>query len=92
LPAVPQRAEQLYDSLQRLLALPDWTEVYPGHYAGSVCGRGMDGKPVSTIGRERVRNNALRLDRREFVDFQCSNLPPLPQDFHRIKAQNLGHA
>jgi hydroxyacylglutathione hydrolase len=89
---VPRRAEQLYDSLQRLLALPDWTEVYPGHYAGSACGRGMDGKPVSTIGRERGHNKALRLDRMEFVDFQCSNLPPLPDDFHRIKTTNLGHA
>jgi len=89
---VSQRAEQLYDSLQRLLALPDWMEIYPGHYAGSVCGRGMDGKPVSTIGRERDRNKALRLDRQHFVDFQRSNLPPLPQDFHRIKTRNLGHA
>ncbi|HWU38909.1 MAG TPA: hypothetical protein VN203_14765, partial [Candidatus Acidoferrum sp.] len=46
-----ERAQQLYRSLQRLLALPDWIEIYPGHYAGSVCGRGMDGKTISTIGR-----------------------------------------
>jgi len=91
-PPVSQRAEQLYDSLQRLLSLPDWTEIYPGHYAGSVCGRGMDGKPVSTIGWERDRNKPLRLDRQQFVDFQCGNLPPLPKDFHRIKTRNLGQA
>jgi hypothetical protein len=35
----------------RLLALPDWIEVYPAHFAGSVCGRGMDGKTISTLGR-----------------------------------------
>ncbi len=86
-----ERAEQLYDGLQRLLALPAWTEVYPDHYAGSVCGRGLDGKPISTIGRERARNRALRLTREQFVEFQRSNLPPLPDDFHRIKARNLGH-
>ena len=91
-PPVSRRAEQLYDSLQRLLSLPDWTEIYPGHYAGSVCGRGMDGKPVSTIGWERDRNKPLRLDRQQFVDFQCGNLPPLPKDFHRIKTRNLGQA
>jgi hydroxyacylglutathione hydrolase len=91
-PSVPDRAGQIFDSLQRLLALPDWTEIYPGHYAGSVCGRGMDGKPMSTIGRERGRNKPLRLDRAAFIDFQGSNLPPLPEDFHRIKTSNIGHA
>ena len=52
----------------------------------------MDGKTVSTIGRERGRNKPLRLDRAQFVEFQCHNLPPLPQDFHDIKATNLGRA
>ncbi len=89
---VESRADQLYDSLQRLLALPDWTEIYPGHYAGSVCGRGMDGKPMSTIGRERLHNRPAGLDRKQFIDFQRDNLPPLPQDFQRIKMKNLGHA
>ena len=84
------RALQLYQSLQRLLALPDWTEVYPGHYAGSVCGRGMDGKPISTIGRERRVNPALQLSEEEFVTVQTQNLPPLPADFQAIKRRNLG--
>jgi hydroxyacylglutathione hydrolase len=84
------RATQLYQSLQRLLALPDWIEVYPGHYAGSVCGRGMDGKPISTIGRERRDNMALRLSAEAFAAFQTESLPPLPADFHAIKRRNLG--
>ncbi len=86
------RAGQLYESLQKLLALPEWTEVYPGHYSGSVCGRGMDGKPVSTVGREKRKNKALQLDRARFIALQQENLPPVPKDFHRIKAGNLGHA
>jgi hydroxyacylglutathione hydrolase len=84
------RAHQLYQSLQRLLALPDWTEVYPGHYAGSVCGRAMDGKPISTIGRERRTNRALQLSDEEFVTFQTQNVPALPADFQAIKRRNLG--
>ena len=88
--AIRERAEQLYRSLRRLLDLPDWTEVYPGHYAGSVCGRGMDGKPVSTIGRERRHNHALQHSGEAFIAYQTANLPPLPFDFRAIKQHNLG--
>lgn len=88
--ALHKRANLLYHSLQRLLQLPDWVEVYPAHYAGSVCGRGMDGKTISTIGRERRENAALRLAEAEFLQFQTENQPPLPADFERIKHANLG--
>lgn len=87
-----RRALQLYDSLSRLSELPPETEVYPGHYSGSTCGRGMDGKPISTIGRERRTNHALSLDREGFVRFQLSDLPPLPADFRSIKQRNSGIA
>jgi glyoxylase-like metal-dependent hydrolase (beta-lactamase superfamily II) len=83
-------AAQLRRSLERLLALPDWTEVYPGHYAGSVCGRGMDGKPISTIGRERMHNPAFRMSASAFITFQTATIPPLPEDFAAIKRRNLG--
>ncbi|MBC8160286.1 MAG: MBL fold metallo-hydrolase, partial [Roseiflexaceae bacterium] len=53
-------AAQLYESLQRLRALPETTEVYPTHYGGSPCGgKGMSGKPSSTIGYERRYNPLL---------------------------------
>jgi glyoxylase-like metal-dependent hydrolase (beta-lactamase superfamily II) len=84
------RAKELYASLQTLLSLRDDVEVYPGHYAGSTCGRGMDGKTISTIGRERRANSALQLDVDGFVEFQVSSLPPLPEDFHIIKRANVG--
>lgn len=83
-----RRAEVLYESLQRLLELDDHIEIYPGHYAGSTCGRGIDGKTVSTIGRERRFNPALQLDAAGFVDFQLRDVPPLPQDFRSIKHAN----
>ena len=85
------RAEQLHQSLSKLLGLPDHIEVYPGHYAGSACGRGMDGKTISTIGRERRSNKALQLPDDEFAKFQTEKLPALPADFHTIKRRNLGH-
>jgi glyoxylase-like metal-dependent hydrolase (beta-lactamase superfamily II) len=89
-PDINGRANQLHRSLQRLLALPDWIEVYPGHYAGSVCGRGMDGKTISTIGRERRKNRALQMEADEFLRFQHESLPPLPDDFKTIKRRNIG--
>ena len=84
------KANQLYTSLKKLLQLPDWTEIYPGHYSGSVCGKGMDGKTISTIGRERKYNKALRLSEEEFAKYVTENLPPPPESFHMIKHQNLG--
>jgi hydroxyacylglutathione hydrolase len=88
--AIHARAAELYRSLRRLLELPDWTEVYPGHFAGSVCGRGMDGKPITTIGRERRHNPALQLSEEAFIAYQTRTVPPLPPDFRAIKQRNLG--
>src|SRR5512142_1898631 len=54
-------AAMLYRSLHnKLLRLPDETQVYPAHGAGSLCGRQMSSERSSTIGRERVTNYALR--------------------------------
>lgn len=84
-----RKARELHASLQKLAELPDHIEVYPGHYSGSVCGRGMDGKPSSTLGRERSTNRALQLDVQDFIEFQLSSIPPVPEDFHQIKQANL---
>ena len=54
-----EQVRNLYDSLYNKLArFPDWTEVYPAHGEGSLCGRGMSPKPMTTLGFER-RNNPL---------------------------------
>lgn len=82
-------ASDLYDSLHRLLALPDDLEIYPAHFAGSACGRAMSGKPSSTIGFERRYNLALRpRSREEFVAFMLDGLPAPPEDHARIRAAN----
>jgi glyoxylase-like metal-dependent hydrolase (beta-lactamase superfamily II) len=84
-------AGQLYDSLfHKLLTLDDMVEVYPSHFAGSICGRSMSGKPSSTIGFERRFNPALQyMDREAFVRFVQQNQIPLPPDFAAIRQANV---
>lgn len=83
-------AGMLYRSLtERLLALPDHLLVYPAHYAGSVCGRGLSGNPASTVGFERRHNAALRLgSEAEFVAALTSDIPPAPERQAEILAAN----
>jgi glyoxylase-like metal-dependent hydrolase (beta-lactamase superfamily II) len=88
-PDATTAAAALYDSLQRLLALPDYLEIYPAHFAGSACGRAMSGKPSSTIGFERRFNAALRpCAREEFIAFMLEGLPAPPPEHVRIRAAN----
>jgi len=84
-------ARALFDSVQKLKALPDYLEVYPGAFAGSVCGRSLSGKPMSTIGFEQRFNKAFQLDDREaFVGFMLQNIPPRPPRAEEIRTINLG--
>jgi hydroxyacylglutathione hydrolase len=86
-------AKQLFQSVSRLKALPDYVDVLPGAYAGSVCGRRLSGKPASTIGFEKRHNQALKIeDESEFVRFMTSEIPPVPPEAARIRADNSGHA
>lgn len=80
-------------SAQRLKTLPDHLEVLPGAYAGSVCGRSLSGKPMSTIGFEKRHNKALRIaDEEEFVRAMLADLPPAPPQAAQIRAANSGFA
>lgn len=87
---VEEMASSLYSSLtKRLLTLPDHLLVYPGHYSGSVCGRGLSGHPASTIGFERRHNRALRFDSEAaFVEALVSDIPPAPDQQAEIVAAN----
>lgn len=86
-------AGELYDSLQRLLSLPDFVALFPSHFSGSVCGRGLSATPSSTIGFERRHNAALApRSREEFVRFMLADLPRQPEDFARIRLVNRGLA
>jgi hydroxyacylglutathione hydrolase len=83
------QAQLLYASLQRLLELPDHVVLYPSHYAGSVCGRGLSGNPVSSIGFERAHNPLLAVtDADAFADVLVAETPPPPPEQERIVAAN----
>ena len=83
-------ARTLYRSLtEKLLALPDHLVLYPSHYSGSVCGRGLSANPVSTIGFERRHNSALRFSSEdEFVAALVQDIPPRPAGQEQIVAAN----
>jgi len=84
-------AEQLHDSLHRkIMTLPDHLEIFPAHFGGAACGKGLSGKPGSTIGFERRFNPALQArSRAEFVDFVLADLPPQSEIFAENRRRNL---
>jgi glyoxylase-like metal-dependent hydrolase (beta-lactamase superfamily II) len=82
-------ARLLHSSLHRLLELPDRVVLHPSHYGGSVCGRGLSGNPISSIGFERAHNPLLSLqDPEAFADALLADVPPRPEDQERIVAAN----
>jgi hydroxyacylglutathione hydrolase len=83
-------AEDLFDSLQRLMRLDERIGVHPGHGAGSLCGAGIGKEPSSTIGRE-LRQNAMlqHRDKETFVAAVLGDLPPTPPYFARMKRLNV---
>jgi hydroxyacylglutathione hydrolase len=84
-------AERMFHSLRRLLELPDGVEVYPGHVAGSLCGRAMSSKASTTIGFERRFNALLAISEAEaFVAESTANGAPKPPNVGRIVALNRG--
>lgn len=88
--SVEEMARTLYRSLnERLLALPDHLVLYPSHYSGSVCGRGLSANPTSTVGFERRHNTALQFSsEEEFVVALTKDIPPAPEQQAAIVAAN----
>ncbi len=80
-----QLASMLYDSLHdKLLKLPDETEVFPAHGAGSLCGKQLGSERSSTIGLQKRTNYALQAkSREEFISLLTDELPPRPEYFGR---------
>lgn len=84
-------ASAQYESLSRLLRLPDWVAVFPGHFEGP-CGKGMCGRPSTTIGFERLYNPLARLERGAFVGRLGEGVPARPLNMTAIEATNRGAA
>jgi glyoxylase-like metal-dependent hydrolase (beta-lactamase superfamily II) len=87
---VEEMARILFRSLKgRLPTLGDHMVLYPSHYSGSVCGRGLSAHPVSTVGFERRHNRALQLDNEDaFVAALTHDIPAAPDQQIAILAAN----
>ena len=84
-------ARDLFRSIEKLKALPDYLAIMPGAYAGSVCGRSLSGNPSSTIGFEKQFNKAFRIETEdEFVSFMTRDIPPAPPQAAELRAINSG--
>lgn len=82
-------ARQLYSSLQRLAALPDHLQIWPGHGAGSACGKALGAMPSSTLGYERRTNWAFAVkNEAEFVAAVLEGQPSPPTYFATMKRLN----
>ena len=67
--------------------------LYPAHYGGSVCGRGLSSNPISTVGFERAHNTALRFGSESaFVEALVQDIPPAPERQAEILAANRAGA
>lgn len=86
-----EMAGMLYDSLhEKILPLPDETEVYPAHGAGSLCGKSLSKETWSTLGNQRQFNYALQpMSKEEFVKIVAADQPEVPAYFPKSAAKNL---
>jgi hydroxyacylglutathione hydrolase len=82
-------ARALFRSLQRFKRLPDWLQLWPGHGAGSACGKSLGAMPSSTLGYERLFNWGLATeDEAEFVRLVLAGQPEPPRYFAEMKRMN----
>jgi hydroxyacylglutathione hydrolase len=82
-------ARTLYASIQRFKQLPDYLQLWPGHGAGSACGKALGAVPSTTLGYERIANWALATEgEQEFVDMVLAGQPEPPKYFAQMKRIN----
>ncbi|MEV4883997.1 MBL fold metallo-hydrolase [Chitinophaga ginsengisegetis] len=83
-------AHQLFASLKKFSALPGFVQVWPGHGAGSACGKALGAVPSTTTGYELIRNPAFRFEQDEegFVQYLLADQPEPPAYFAMMKRLN----
>lgn len=83
-------AIQMYGSIQKFEALPDHLQVWPGHGAGSACGKALGAVPSSTVGYEKIRNWAFHYENNQdgFVKYLLADQPEPPKYFAMMKHLN----
>ncbi len=87
--SMEQSARQLFRSLQRFRELPDYLQIWPGHGAGSACGKSLGAVPQTTLGYEKRFNWAFSItDEDEFVRAVLAGQPDPPRYFAHMKRIN----
>ncbi len=82
-------ARQMFNSLKRFKSLDDYIQVWPGHGAGSACGKALGAVPSSTIGYEKITNWGLNIDDEDqFVKTLLDGQPEPPKYFAMMKKLN----
>ena len=83
-------ALQMYNSINKFSALPDHIQVWPGHGAGSACGKALGAVPSSTVGYEKIRNWAFQYkkNKKGFVKYLLADQPEPPKYFAKMKELN----
>jgi hydroxyacylglutathione hydrolase len=83
-------AKQMFKSLKRFAELPDYVQVWPGHGAGSACGKALGAVPSSTVGYEKIRNWAFQYgnDEKGFAKYLLEDQPEPPAYFAMMKNLN----
>lgn len=82
-------AKQMFNSLRKFKNLPDYVQVWPGHGAGSACGKSLSSVPSSTVGFEKISNWALQIeDESKFINELLKDQPEPPKYFAMMKKIN----
>lgn len=82
-------ADMLFESLKKLKVLPDEMIVYPGHGAGSACGKNIGKEATTTIGEQKKKNYAFNVSKEEFIKIVTTGLPTPPAYFFKDAAINI---
>ena len=82
-------ARQMFQSVQRFKTLPDYIQLWPGHGAGSACGKGLGAVPSSTVGYEKILILPCRIENEgHFIEMLLEGQPEPPKYFATMKRVN----
>ncbi len=88
--AMEGSAKVLYKSLEKFKQMPEYLQLWPGHGAGSACGKALGAVPKSTVGYEQKFNTSIRsaITEQDFLDYILDGQPEPPLYFARMKRDN----
>lgn len=83
-------AKTLYKSVKEFKTMPEYLQVWPGHGAGSACGKALGAVPESSVGYELRYNNSIKAadNEQHFVNYILEGQPEPPLYFARMKRDN----